>query len=244
MDGFVVHEITPAVRVRVVRAMPALPADLEARVEALWRTAAARVATGGAGRLFNGRVFSADHITGHEISGHMTEFRRIVAQMEAPELFEALGLRPPAVCGVVHGPDGVAIGRRPAAAVYQPGLWQLPPAGSVDADALLANGTLDLRAQALTEFAEELGLSTWDVEATRPLCIVEHPGSHVADLGMAMPTRLGRGAILAAHRARGNTEYAPLLVVSAEALPRFLAEAGNAMVPPGRVFLSRAGLLP
>jgi hypothetical protein len=223
--------------------MPTLPAPLDARVEALWRSAADRVAAGGAGRLFNGTVFSADRIGRDEITGHMTEFRRIVAQMEDPTLFEALRLRPLAVCGVVHGPEGVAIGRRPPAAVYQPGLWQLPPAGSVDAHALRPDFTLDLRAQVLTELSEELGLSAADVDMPRPLCVVEHPGSHVCDVGMALPTRLDRDAILAAHRARGNGEYAPLLVVAAGDLAHFLAEAGDSIVPPARVFLRRAGLV-
>src|ERR1700733_13030434 len=97
LNGFVVHEVDPTVQVRVVRPMPALDATLDATVEQLWRAAAQRVAEGGAGTLFNGRVFSADRITPTEITGHVTEFRRIVAQMEHPDLFAALGLRPLAV---------------------------------------------------------------------------------------------------------------------------------------------------
>jgi hypothetical protein len=163
--------------------------------------------------------------------------------MEQPALFDDLRLRPLAVCGVVHGPDGVAVGRRPQAAVYQPGLWQLPPAGSVDVHALRPDGTLDLRAQVLTELSEELGLSADDTGPPRLLCVVEHPGSHVCDLGLALATPLGREAILTAHRTRGNGEYAPLLVVARRELPRFLNEAGASIVPPARVFLHRAGLL-
>ena len=244
LHGFVVHELDPAVRVRVVRPMPDLDASLDAIVEDLWRTAARRVAEGGAGALFNGRVFSADRITPTEITGHITEFRRIVAQMEQPELFAALGLRPLAVCGVLRCADGVPFGRRHPAAIYQPGMWQLPPAGSVDPSAVAADGSVDLAVQVLTELTEELGIQPDQVARPRPLCVVEHPGSHVSDVGIALVTALTGAQVLHAHRTHANTEYNPLIVVPFAELADFVGRAGDLMVPPARVFLARAGLLP
>ena len=99
------------------------------------------------------------------------------------------------------------VGRRHHAAIYQAGMWQLPPAGSVDAGAVGADGVVDLRRQLLSELQEELGLSADTVSEPRPLCIVEHPGSHVSDLGLALVTNLSAEAVLAAHRASGNAEY-------------------------------------
>ena len=106
--------------------MPPLPARLDAAVERHWTAACAEAP------LFNGRIFSADAITADEITGHWSEYRRTVAQMRDPALVAAIGVRNLAVCGVLCGPDGVAIGRRNPAAAYQAGLWQMPPAGSVD----------------------------------------------------------------------------------------------------------------
>jgi hypothetical protein len=242
--GFLIHDIAPDVNVRVVRAMPQLPQDLEPRVEQLWQAACRRVEDGGAGRLFNGTVFSADRITPQEITGHMTEFRRIVAQMDDHALGSQLGLRPLAVCGIVRCAGGVVVGRRPAAAVYQPGMWQLPPAGSVDFHALRPDDRIDLMGQVLTELQEELGLPPDSVTPPRPVCIVEHPGSRVSDLGMAMTTALDADAVRAAHRASGNAEYDPLLVIPDADLPAFVSQAGEALVPPARQFLFRLGLLP
>jgi hypothetical protein len=240
---FHVHEITAAVQVRVIRMMPALPAALDARVEALWQSAAERVAAGGAGRLFNGRVFSVDRVEPESITGHMTEYRRLVAQMEDPTLFADLGIRSLAVCGVLCCADGVVIGRRPAAAVYQPNMWQLPPAGSVDHHALRPDGSLDLCAQLMAELREEVGLAATDVGAPRPLCIVEHPGSHVSDLGMALSTGLGAAGVRAAHQQHGNAEYDPLVVVPFDELDEWVTGMGDDLVPPAREFLSRLGLL-
>lgn len=241
---FLVHDIAPDVMARVTHPMPTLSAALDAAVDARWQAAMTRVAAGGAGRLFNGRVFSADVITPGLITGHMTEFRRIVAQMDDPDLAATLRLRPLAVCGVVRCAGGVVIGRRPMGAVYQAGMWQLPPAGSVDHHAERADGRIDLAGQILTELTEELGIPPDQVGKPRPLCAVEHPGSRVTDLGIALDTALSADLIRAAHRTHANTEYDPLLIVETEHLGAFLDSLGDALVPPAREFLFRAGLLP
>lgn len=240
MEQYVVHEVAADVVARIGRAMPALPLALDREVERLWQVASERVAAGGAGRLFNGQVFSADSITPHLISGHLTEFRRIVAQMERPEL--ELGVRPLAVCGALRCADGVVVGRRHRAAIYQAGMWQLPPAGSVDAGAVGTDGVVDLRRQLLGELREELGLAAESVGEPQPLCIVEHPDSHVSDFGLGLVTSLSGEAVLAAYRANGNPEYEELVVVPEAGIAVFLAEAGEDLVPPAREFLIRTGL--
>jgi hypothetical protein len=242
VDGFVVHEVMPDIVARVGRAMPELPTAVDREVERLWQVASQRVAAGGAGRMFNGQVFSADTISPRLVTGYLTEYRRVVAQMERPEMFAELGVRSFAVCGALRCAGGVVVGRRHRAANYQAGMWQLAPAGSVDAGAVAEDGTVDLRRQLLDELREELGLPPDAMDKPRPLCIVEHPGSHVSDLGLALATRLSAEEVLAAHRAGGNTEYEQMLVVPEARLAAFLAEVGEALVPPAREFLVRAGL--
>jgi hypothetical protein len=244
MDPFIVHPVDPDLEVRITREMPAIPPALEARIGEIWAQAAARVEAGGAGRLFNGQVFSIDTITPCRITGYLTEYRRLVAQVEDHALFADLGIRSLAACGVLRCSGGVVIGRRPAAAIYQPGMWQLCPAGSVDAGARRADGTMDYRAQLLTELREELGLEPGVIGEVTPLCVVEHPGSHVCDLGMEVRGAPCPEAILEAHRTRGNSEYHPLRIIPIPDLPAFINWAGDALVPPAALFLTRAGLLP
>lgn len=244
MAGWTTHPVAADVRLRVVRPMPPLAAALDAEIDRHW--AAAQVRTDGT--LFNGQVFSADVITPRLICGHWTEFRRIVAQMARPGLHAQLGIRPLAVGGVLHGPDGVVFGRRPARAVYQPGEWQLPPAGSLDPSAARAEGALDFTAQILIELREEVGLHAEAVHAIRPLCIVEHAehgfGSHVLDFGIGLETRLSAAHIQAAHARHGNGEYpTPLTVVPVAELPAFLAAGGPLVNLQAPVFLRRLGLL-
>lgn len=241
MADAAVYEVAPALSAGVVREMPALPPALEAEIEGLWQSAQAR--TGGV--LFNGRVFSADRIGPTRLDGHLTEFRRIVAQMDRPALFEVLGLRPLAVCGVVLCRDGVVLGRRHPRMVYQAGMWQLPPAGSVDAGAVAGDGSVDLHGQVLAELHEELGLPAASVAVMRPICLVEHAGSHVLDLGYEMRTALDATSVLALREgAIHAAEYDPLEVVPLAALSARVAALGEELVPTGRIFLRRLGLVP
>ncbi len=236
--GWRVHDVAPDLRLRIVRDMPELPAALNAEIDRLWAAAQVRMHA----RLFNGRVFSADAIAPDLVVGHWTEYRRVVAQMDRPELFAELGVRSLAVNGIVHGPDGVVFGRRPAGAVYQPGLWQLPPAGSVDDGAARPDGTVDMRAAVLSELREELGLAADAVRLCPPLAIVEHADSHVLDLGIALATTLRADEIRAAHVAAGDAEYAELEVVAVAELPAFLVAVTGHLVPQSRVFLHRMGV--
>ena len=238
--GWQVHAVAPGLRLSVVRAMPDLSAALDTEIDRLWAGAQARMG----GKLFNGRVFSANLVAADLLAGHWTEFRRIVAQMDRPALFAELGLRPLAVNGIVHGPDGVVFGRRPADAVYQPGQWQLPPAGSVDNSAARPDGAVDILAAVLTELREELGLTSDTVCASQPLAIVEHAGSHVLDLGIALRTTLTAAQIRTAHAAAGNAEYAELEVVAIADLPGFLASVAGGLTPQTPVFLARMEALP
>ena len=244
MDPFVVHPISPNVEVRITRDMPSLSPGLDARVASIWVRTKSRVSASGAGNLFNGQIFSIDTIAADLITGHLTEHRRLVAQAEDHALFPELGIRSLAVCGVLRCLGGVVIGRRQVGTFYQPGMWQLCPAGSVDAGSRLADGTMDYRGQLLTEIREELGLASDAIGEATPLCLVEHPGSHVADLGLAANVSLDAAAVLTAHRTHGNSEYDPLRIVPVAALPAFIDWAGDSLVPPAPLLLSRAGLLP
>ena len=225
------HPVRNDVRVRVARAMPPLSPALDARVSALWDEACTRHA------LFNGRVFSVDGIAPDVITGHWSEYRRVVAQMRDPALKAELGVRNLAVSGVIAGPDGVLLGRRASNAVYQPGMWQLPPAGSVDGGAATADGA-DLRMALWAELREELGLGPDAVDGFRPLCLVEHPDSGVIDLGIALRTGLGFAALQAAHAACGDAEYERLMCDARLHLVERVRGLGDEIVPPALAFLA------
>jgi len=211
--------------------MPPLPPDIDLAVERLWQAACREHP------LFNGQVFCADTVAPDVITGHWTEYRRVVAQMGDPSLIPVLQVRSLAVCGAVTGPGGVAVARRNAHSVYQAGQWQLPPAGSVDAGSAIQGGA-DIRHALLAELREELGLASDAVQSMRPLCLVQHP-SGVLDLGLQVVVRLGADDLRQAHRAGGNDEYDLLLVLPEADIPAAVMAQGGALVASALAFLDR-----
>ncbi len=224
-------DVLPDVRICVVGAMPALSPALDAEVERHWQAACRERA------LFNGTVFCAERLAPERIDGHWTEYRRCVAQLRDHGLRAALAIRSLAVCGVLCCRDGVVVGRRQAEAIYEPGLWQLPPAGSVDSGAAEPGGASWRRAL-LAELSEELGLPADSVRRMVPLCLVQHP-SGVLDLGIRIDTALSGEKVQAAHQAGGNREYDRLLIAPADAVQAGVAAAGGQLVTSAHAFLAR-----
>ncbi len=206
---------------------------MERQVATIWAAEVARRPA-----LFNGAVFSADSVTPTLITGRWSEYRRLVAQLREPALFAALQVRSVAVSGLLHGPQGVVLGQRDADAVYHAGLWQLPPAGSVDDNAAQLDGSVDLRAQLLLEAEEELGLTADAIGETVPICAVEHLDSHVVDIGLAGTMSLPLSDLLARHRAgRHAAEYQQLVVIPIDRLAVHLDALAGQLVPSVPIFI-------
>lgn len=196
-------ELRQDLEVHATRPMPELAPAVEHEVAASWEQEQRTRP-----RLFNGTVFSADAIAPGRITGHWTEYRRVLAQMRRPDLFDTLAIRALAVNGLLECTGGILLGRREPGSVYQSGGWQSPPAGSVerrcgDPD----GGRIDLAAQVLAECEEELGLQAHDVAVRWPMVAVEHPGSHIVDIGMLLHTSLDFTQVEAAWSGKGNREY-------------------------------------
>jgi hypothetical protein len=214
--------------------MPGLTPAIEAETAALWDQARRARPD-----LFNGTVFSADNITPTRIEGHWTEYRRVLAQMRMPDLFAALRIRALAVNGLLECADGFVVGRREPGSIYQPGAWQGAPAGSVErrCDASSANRggnkRIDLAEQILAECEEELGLEARDIVVLRPLAAVEHPGSHVVDIGLLLRTGLDFAQVRAAWESGGNREYDQLHLLGADTQP-----GGLPLTPSTRAMLA------
>lgn len=206
-----------------------LATDLAEEVAAIWSMECARHPA-----LFNGRVFSADRITLSLITGHWTEYRRVLAQIRRPTLFARLNIRPLAVNGLLECADGLILGRRQARAVYLPACWQAAPAGNVEAR---TEDDVELADQLFAELQEELGLPPEAIELIRPVAAIEHADTHVVDVGFLLRTALTFVEIDARRRRQGNDEYDLLRVVPPDAIGSFLEESGTMLLPSARILI-------
>ncbi|WP_259650036.1 NUDIX domain-containing protein [Gluconacetobacter diazotrophicus] len=214
--------------VRVAGHMPDLPAPVAAEVEAIWRE---RQAANPA--LFNGRVFTADRLTARGIVGHWTTYQRVLAQMTRPTLYPALRLKPLAVTGILHAPDGIVLGRRAPHSTYLAGWWQTPPAGSVESRH--GENKVDLTAQILAEAQEELGLAPDMLTVAGPVRATRHPATRIVDIGIRLDTALPFDRVLQGWHAGGNDEYDRLAIVKPNQNPEDVV--GPHILPGTREYL-------
>jgi len=230
-EAWAVLPVEPDVGVTVTREMPRLDDAVEARTEAIWRDE--REERPG---LFNGRVFTADEITPRLITGHWTEYRRVMAQMRDPSLFATLKLRSLAVNGLLECPGGIVLGRRAADSVYLAGRWQAAPAGTVEAR---SGDAIDLVSQLDAELREEVGLEPHERERPRAVLAMEHAGTHIVDIGFLLRTSLDFETIRRRQEMVANDEYDMLRLVTREDAPSVLARAGDTLVPTARMLIER-----
>lgn len=195
--------VNPDITVQVNQNTPTLSASLEQTVEKIWQDSKHQFP-----QLFNGRVFTVDTITPHHITGHWTEYRRILAQIKKPELYKSLSLRSLAINGLITCPEGFIIGKRASNSVYLPDYWQSPPAGSIESRH--GNHDVNLPEQLYAEALEELGLSDADLEWDGIVSATEHPDSHIIDLGVLLKTKLPFSEVLKRWENNANQEYSQL----------------------------------
>jgi hypothetical protein len=230
--------VRPDLVVTVEPTLPLVPPVLEDAVVRCWEAAQQRAG----GRLFDGTVFSVTRLGAGEIAARAVPYRLAVAAYADPSLAAALDIRPLAVCGVLRMRDGVLFGRRQTGATYEAGLWQMPPAGSVDPSARRGS-VIDAEAMIRDELREEIGLS-WDrVSGCRPFCVVTHPGSLVHDLGFVMATEAGFAEVQALAAALPVAEYSELVAVPDSELAAFLDARKGQVVPTALLFLEELGLV-
>ena len=212
--------------------MPALSPALEAEVERHWQ-AACRERT-----LFNGHgVLRRADLAGAD--------RRAIGRSIAARWRRCATMRCAKPCGSAAWPcagccaaaDGVVVGRRQAEAIYEAGLWQLPPAGSVDSGAAEPGGASWRRAL-LAELAEELGLPADEREpdgAALPGAASERRARSWDPDGHGAGRRRGGGGASGG----GNREYDRLLIAPDDAVQARVAAEGGRLVTSAHAFLAR-----
>jgi len=206
MSDWPTIHLAPAPRVVLTGEPPPLSDAIAARVRSQWLSATAERP-----ELYDGRIFTATDITPETITGFWCPYSRAMTQMREPTLYAELALRPLAVTALLLCSEGAVLGRRSNRAIYQPGLWQGVPAGSVESRS--GESDVDLPEQLRAEFLEELGLDARALTIGRARVACEHPDTHIIDVAFEARTTLSFTDLEALWRQRGNEEYEALRLV-------------------------------
>lgn len=239
---FIHHPLPPhpaTLTLRDTGTPPDAPAEVRARVEAIWRGELAK-----GRRLFNGRVFSLEHLEGGVVLGHLAQYKWYVAQLAEPALAPFLKVRSLAVSGLVIAQGRVLFGRRHPALALEGGLWELTPSGTIHGRHREADGSVSFRLQFLEELREELGLSLPDSQPLAPFALMEDTRTHNWDLGLALRIDADPEAIAARHSSGPNDEYTELALVPEAEVAAFVQARQEEMVGVSRQLLWAYGLTP
>ncbi len=234
-----IHPLDGGLVVTATTELPSLDAELERRIEEIWRQEQTRRAA----PLFDGELLSVVSLASARIETRPVAYRCFVAQRAVPSLFSHLKLRPLAVSGLMRCRDGVVFGRRAATSTQDAGLCELVPSGGVDRRALRPNGRVDVIGQLMAELREETGCSSAAVASAEPFLLVEDTASGVIDIGIDLVLDLDAAAVLAAHRASATDEYDELQIVPVSDLGRFVEDADRPLVEVSLALLRARGLL-
>lgn len=233
------HPFSSETSIEVMVDVPNLGADLNQRIQDIWD---AEQANRG-GLLFDGKLFSVDHVSENQITGRFVPYRSLIAQRVDPSLFEALKVRPLAVSGLLRCASGIVFGLRGDGLTQDGGLWELAPSGGVDGDSINGDGYVDLTRQIGVELSEELGLSLSQVTNVKPFCLIEDTDSHVFDVGLELCTDLGETDVRAAYENKASDEYEALNFVREDEVADFVDRQDKDVLPVSRLLLQTRGLL-
>lgn len=218
MTAWKTFDVEPSLLVAATKPQPTIPSSVEAKIETIWQNKRQQAPT-----LFNGHVFSATTLSPARIEGYWTEYRRVLAQMEEPDLFPILQLRPLAVTGLLSNSEGFIMGLRTETSIYMANYWQSPPAGTVENRTVPHEGffphtslPIDLNEQILSETYEELGLTQHEVHVGLPLTTTEHEFTHIVDIGITLTTSLSFADIYDKWKALATKEYSKLDLLTFE----------------------------
>lgn len=153
---------------------------------------------------------------GQTIEVRTTPYRYFYAQSVRPQLFSH-PLTALAVSGILSCESRLLIGRRADWVSQDPGVLELVPSGSVDAE--LAS---DVPKQLDREAAEELGVGENAIFGHRVLGAIEDDDSHVIDLVIQASLQCSLAELVEAHSRLEQPEYSALKAVTSQELRRMI----------------------
>lgn len=212
--------------------------ELSLEVTDLFNTANRR----GGGAMFDGLLFSAEQFDERRIVGHFVRYSLFIAQLEKPELFDVLQVRPLGVSGLLTCDDGVVFGRRHTALTLDAGLWELVPSGGVDPSCRNGGGRIDVVGQTLDELHEEAGIGREHVKSASPFALAENLDTHVIEVAIDIAVPLDGQEVQRLFRQGGSGEYTELVVVPRDEIPFFAERWKGEMVGASQIVLRLKGL--
>lgn len=229
--------ITPNCRLELVNVDKSLTPEAIKVADQIWKNELAANP-----KLFNGSQLSVEEIEPSVIRCRVVEYRFVLAQLRQPELFREFDVRPLALTVVLETENSIVFGKRSKEVSQSPGFWEPAPSGGIE----LTNnnsGADSIKAQALRELREELGVEPRHLDLLMPIAVHEDPGSHVADICVLARTNISAQTLLTIFNKLSGWEYETITMVPVAQLQQFAAQNHGRLVAPTLPFLRECNFL-
>jgi hypothetical protein len=181
--------------------------ESEEKVAAIWSSALAERP------LCDNIVLGVARYDEHQIEAFPLPYRYVLAQLMRPDLF-ARPFKALAVSGITLCEGRLVLGRRAEWVTQDPGMLELVPSGSIDADAVGDAGEILAARQLGLELAEELGVGLPARPQPQILGLVEDTDNRVVDLVLRSHLPCTFDELIQAHAKLDRPEYRELIAVT------------------------------
>lgn len=214
------HSVAPHVEIEISRDFEHIPNNVCTAVDKIWDAGLQEAKSS----LYDGTLYSVTKMTPARITVQKTRYKHFYAQLQDPNLFEALKVRPLACNGVLRSHNGLVFARRSKSVMLDQQCWEFAPSGTFDDDCKSSDTTLDVGALFRIECLEELGIPGHALKIGTVLGAFEHLHTRAFDLILEAKTPLRKADIERAFRARKTKEYSDLAVVHDEEIEGFVKQ--------------------
>ena len=182
-------------------------------IEELWKKELIRTK----GRIFNGKLLSADEWTGNQLTGHFVEYKHYVAQARDPALINVLNIAPICVCSYSVADNHILIGKRSDHVTDYQNCFELVPSGGIDPSAVQQD-SINFIKQFELELKEEAGLDPSFVKHITPSFLILYQETNSYEI--CAKIELDPSAITA--RVARDEEYSELMWIQKSRMPEFI----------------------
>lgn len=137
------------------------------QIEDIWKKELIRTN----GKLFNGKLLSAEEFDGKQMIAHFVEYKHYLAYSRDPSL--DICIRPLCVCGYTTSDENILFGLRADYVTDFPNYFELVPAGGLDPSSMV-NNKIDVIKQLRIELKEEAGIEESMIRSIVPTYLVEY----------------------------------------------------------------------
>ncbi len=201
---------------------PNLSPAIQHKIDAIWKKELIRTQ----GKIFNGKLLSADDFDGKHLTSHFVEYKHYLAQARDPALKDLLKIRPICVSGYTLANDHILMGKRADYVTDYQNFYELVPSGGIDPSAI-HHEHVDVNKQLIIELQEEAGIPSSLIHSIKLTYIIPYAETGAYEIC----AKIVLDASALERNVERNEEYTELFWIPRNKIEAFVEQNREKIVP-------------